>query len=144
MRDITFAEQEILVASLIEMVKRRADKEHRRGTWEWGPPVISNDDIGRAIPREWYNLTDDFCINKASKAMIRGRVRMAFGDYKRHGGNRKGAGRKKGRTVASNTITMSNEAWAKLDAIRGNLSRGRFLESRIQVLKAISRRKTES
>jgi hypothetical protein len=48
-----------------------------------------------------------------------------------HGGARKGAGRKlgsgKGRTVISKTIAMTATSWDKLDAVRGKISRGKFI-----------------
>jgi hypothetical protein len=50
-----------------------------------------------------------------------------------HGGQRKGAGRKvgsgKGRTVISKTVAMTAESWARLDAVRGTMSRGKYLGS---------------
>ena len=49
------------------------------------------------------------------------------------GGKRKGAGRKagsgKGRTVISKTVAMTAESWARLDAARGTMSRGKYLGS---------------
>jgi hypothetical protein len=49
-----------------------------------------------------------------------------------HGGKRKGAGRKvgsgKGRTVISKTVAMTAESWARLDAVRGTISRGKYIE----------------
>ena len=49
------------------------------------------------------------------------------------GGQRKGAGRKvgsgKGRTVISKTVAMTAESWARLDAVRGTISRGKYLGS---------------
>jgi hypothetical protein len=53
----------------------------------------------------------------------------------KHGGKRKGAGRKlgsvKGRTVVSKTVAMAPESWAKLDRDRGPLPRGKYIESRL-------------
>lgn len=50
-----------------------------------------------------------------------------------HGGQRKGAGRKagsgKGRTVISKTVAMTADSWARLDAVRGAMSRGKYLGS---------------
>jgi len=50
-----------------------------------------------------------------------------------HGGQRKGAGRKagsgKGRTVISKTVAMTAESWARLDVVRGTMSRGKYLGS---------------
>jgi hypothetical protein len=56
-----------------------------------------------------------------------------------HGGPRKGAGRKtgsknknaKGRTAVTRSVSMQPESWRKLDAQRGTLSRGKFIESKI-------------
>lgn len=53
----------------------------------------------------------------------------------KHGGARKGAGRKKGsvkgRTVVSKTIAMAPDSWAKLDRDRGPLTRGKYIESKL-------------
>jgi hypothetical protein len=50
----------------------------------------------------------------------------------KRGGSRKGAGRKvgsgKGRTVISKTVAMTAESWARLDAVRGTISRGKYIE----------------
>ena len=54
-----------------------------------------------------------------------------------HGGARKGAGRPKGkksanaksRTAVTRSVSMQPETWAKLDRARGDLSRGKFIES---------------
>jgi hypothetical protein len=54
-----------------------------------------------------------------------------------HGGPRKGAGRPqgkksanaKGRTAVTRSVSMLPESWAKLDRLRGTMSRGKFIES---------------
>jgi hypothetical protein len=54
-----------------------------------------------------------------------------------HGGPRKGAGRPqgkksanaKGRTAVTRSVSMQPESWAKLDRLRGTMSRGKFIES---------------
>jgi hypothetical protein len=55
-----------------------------------------------------------------------------------HGGPRKGAGRKtgsgKGRTYVSKTVAMSKESWAKLDLLRGTMSRGKFIEGMLPTI----------
>jgi len=60
---------------------------------------------------------------------------MSEGLKSTHGGLRKGAGRKvgsgKGRTVISKTVAMTAESWAILDAVRGTMSRGKFIQSRL-------------
>jgi len=56
-----------------------------------------------------------------------------------HGGPRKGSGRPKGakgknakgRTAVTRSVSMQPESWRKLDAQRGTLSRGKFIESKI-------------
>ena len=56
-----------------------------------------------------------------------------------HGGPRKGAGRPKGkksanakgRTAVTRSVSMQPESWAKLDRLRGSMSRGKFIESMI-------------
>jgi len=56
-----------------------------------------------------------------------------------HGGPRKGAGRpkgrksatSKGRTAVTRSVSMLPESWAKLDRLRGDQSRGKYIESRI-------------
>jgi len=58
---------------------------------------------------------------------------------KTHGGPRKGAGRPvgkksanaKGRTAVTRSVSMQPESWAKLDRQRGDLSRGKYIESKI-------------
>jgi hypothetical protein len=49
----------------------------------------------------------------------------------KHGGARKGAGRKlgsgKGRQVVSKSVAMRTEDWRRLDAARGAEARGRYL-----------------
>jgi hypothetical protein len=53
-----------------------------------------------------------------------------------HGGKRKGAGRPpgsgKGRTVETRSISMPPEAWAKLDQLRAEQSRGAFLAAKLK------------
>jgi len=60
---------------------------------------------------------------------------MSEGLKSTHGGRRKNAGRKvgsgKGRTVISKTVAMTAESWAILDAVRGTMSRGKFIQSRL-------------
>lgn len=50
-----------------------------------------------------------------------------------HGGKRKGAGRKlgsgTGRKVSTRSISMLHEVWEQIDADRGGLSRGKYIES---------------
>jgi hypothetical protein len=54
-----------------------------------------------------------------------------------HGGRRKGAGRPRGRKTknpkgkiaVSRSVCMQPESWAKLDRLRGSMSRGKFIES---------------
>lgn len=56
-----------------------------------------------------------------------------------HGGPRKGAGRKvgsknknaKGRTAVTRSVSMQPESWQKLDRDRGDLSRGKYIESKL-------------
>jgi hypothetical protein len=52
-----------------------------------------------------------------------------------HGGPRKGSGRPKGtargRRVIGKTITLTVEAWKKIDAERGAISRGKFIEAKL-------------
>lgn len=56
-----------------------------------------------------------------------------------HGGARKGAGRPKGkksanakgRTAVTRSVSMQPESWQKLDRDRGDLSRGKYIESKI-------------
>jgi hypothetical protein len=52
---------------------------------------------------------------------------------KPHGGKRKGAGRKqgsgKGRVAVSKSLSMTPEAWDKLDKKRGDLPRGKYVQS---------------
>ena len=53
-----------------------------------------------------------------------------------HGGPRKGAGRKKGsgkgRTSVTRSVSMPEECWRELDLQRGTMSRGKFIQSRLQ------------
>jgi len=57
----------------------------------------------------------------------------------KHGGQRKGAGRPKGaagknakgRTVTTRSVSMQPETWDKLDAQRGQQSRGKYIADRI-------------
>ena len=59
--------------------------------------------------------------------------RLFYMTPNKRGGARKGAGRKagsgKGRTVISKTVAMTAESWARLDAVRGTMSRGKYLGS---------------
>lgn len=56
-----------------------------------------------------------------------------------HGGARKGAGRPKGkksanakgRTAITRSVSMQPESWQKLDRDRGDLSRGKYIESKL-------------
>jgi hypothetical protein len=56
-----------------------------------------------------------------------------------HGGARKGAGRPKGkksanakgRTAVTRSVSMQPESWQKLDRDRGDLSRGKYIESKL-------------
>jgi len=54
---------------------------------------------------------------------------------KQHGGARKGAGRPKGsgkgRTVKTSSINLPPAVWDKLDAIRGGLSRSKYIAETI-------------
>jgi len=51
------------------------------------------------------------------------------------GGKRAGAGRKAGsghgRTVVSSSITLTPEQWVKLDAIRGEQTRSKWIAAKI-------------
>jgi len=53
----------------------------------------------------------------------------------KRGGKRAGAGRPKGslrgRKVVAKTITLPVETWARIDAERGTMSRGKFLEVKL-------------
>jgi len=53
----------------------------------------------------------------------------------KHGGKRPGSGRKKGggkgRLSISRSVSMTEEKWQRLDALRGRDSRGRFIASLI-------------
>ena len=53
-----------------------------------------------------------------------------------HGGKRPHAGRPagqgKGRTVKTSSISLTPTEWAKLDAIRGGLSRSRWVAGKIK------------
>jgi hypothetical protein len=53
----------------------------------------------------------------------------------KRGGKRAGAGRPKGtargRRVIGKTITLPVEAWKKIDAERGTMSRGKFIEGKL-------------
>ena len=45
------------------------------------------------------------------------------------GGKREGAGRPKtGRLAVTRSVSMESETWDKLDALRGEQSRGKFIE----------------
>lgn len=58
---------------------------------------------------------------------------------KPHGGRRKGAGRPagkksanaRGRTAVTRSVSMQPESWQKLDRDRGDLSRGKYIESKL-------------
>lgn len=52
---------------------------------------------------------------------------------KQHGGPRKGAGRKKttGRVAVTRSVSMRLESWDKLDKLRGEQSRGKYIESKL-------------
>ena len=54
---------------------------------------------------------------------------------KQHGGARKGAGRPKGsgkgRTVKTSSINLPPAVWDKLDAIRGDISRSKWIAETI-------------
>lgn len=54
---------------------------------------------------------------------------------KQHGGKRAGAGRPKGsgkgRTVKTSSINLPPAVWEKLDAIRGDLSRSKYIAETI-------------
>jgi hypothetical protein len=56
-------------------------------------------------------------------------------EKKTRGGKRAGAGRPKGslrgRKVVAKTITLPVETWARIDAERGTMSRGKFLEVKL-------------
>jgi hypothetical protein len=59
-----------------------------------------------------------------------------------HGGPRKGAGRPKGkksasakgRTAVTRSVSMQPESWAKLDRLRGTMSRGKFIEGMLPTI----------
>jgi hypothetical protein len=52
---------------------------------------------------------------------------------KKHGGKRKGAGRPKtGRSVVTRSVSMEPETWDKLDAIRGEKSRGQWIAEKVR------------
>lgn len=55
---------------------------------------------------------------------------------KNHGGPRPGAGRPAGtgtgRTVTSSSVNLPPALWAKLDAIRGGLSRSAWIAAKIK------------
>lgn len=51
----------------------------------------------------------------------------------KRGGKREGAGRPKtGRTVVTRSVSMPQEAWDKLDALRGEKSRGQWIAERVR------------
>ncbi len=60
---------------------------------------------------------------------------MSEGLNSTHGGQRKGAGRKrgsaKGRTAVTRSVSMQPSSWQKLDRDRGTLSRGKYIESKL-------------
>ena len=59
-----------------------------------------------------------------------------------HGGPRKGAGRPqgkknanaKGRTAVTRSVSMQPESWAKIDRLRGTMSRGKFIEGMLPTI----------
>jgi hypothetical protein len=55
----------------------------------------------------------------------------------KHGGKRVGAGRPKGsgkgRTVKTSSINLPPTVWDKLDAIRGDLSRSKWIAKQIKL-----------
>ena len=61
-------------------------------------------------------------------------------DEVKHGGSRKGAGRKlgskgkapKGRTVTTSSINLPPATWQRLDALRGDLSRSKYIDAMIK------------
>ncbi len=59
---------------------------------------------------------------------------------KQHGGKRAGAGRPKGsgkgRTVKTSSINLPPAVWEKLDAIRGGLSRSKYIAEQIEKKRA--------
>ena len=132
MRELTLSEQCEIAGSLAELARSRYDRGDPRDV----AVRFSNSDIGKAIPREWYS--EDIHLNREAKATIRAEARRQFGRYKQHGGPRKGAGRKalpKGEKRVNQSVTMSQEAWEKLDRLRGDVPRGRFLEQKIQSMR---------
>ena len=133
MRKLNWVEIEYLVTLLVEYSKRRALLAMEKGDWTFQRPVISNEILGKAVPREWYDFSrEQVHITKPQKALIRGMVRLGFADFGRHGGKREGAGRPKGRTVKSRTITLPNEAWEIIDRARGKASPSRLLQALIE------------
>lgn len=54
-----------------------------------------------------------------------------------HGGPREGAGRPAGtgagRTAVTRSVSMSESAWKKLDALRGDLSRGAYIAKKLKL-----------
>jgi hypothetical protein len=45
-----------------------------------------------------------------------------------HGGPRKGAGRKPtGKTTVTRSVSMPPDVWQRIDALRGSMSRGKFI-----------------
>jgi hypothetical protein len=59
-----------------------------------------------------------------------------------HGGPRKGSGRPagkknanaKGRSAVTRSVSMQPESWAKLDRLRGTMSRGKFIEGMLPTM----------
>ena len=138
MRKLNLAEIDHLVVVLAEFFRLRAKILQEKGEWKWQRPVVSNNLMGKAVPREWYDFDrEQVHITKPQKEMIRGRVRLEFGDFGRHGGKRAGAGRPKGRKVKSKSITMSNEAWAIIESIRGDETPSQFLQSLVEAFEIV-------
>jgi len=132
MRELTKGEEYEIASALAELAKRRYAKDKDRAA----AVRFSNDEIGHAIPREWYDGPEEIHLNKAAKARIRAIARQGFGEHGKHGGTRAGAGRKPtGRTVSSRTVTLPNSLWAKLDRLRGKASISRFLARKIQAMR---------
>ena len=129
MRELNRREEDQIAQTLYELAKTRFES----GAGREEAIKFSNQDIGKAIPREWYD--EDIHLGRPAKARIKATARQLFGDTGRHGGKRKGAGRPKGKTTESHTITMPKSAWRKLDRLRGDDSYSRFLHLRIQTMR---------
>ena len=58
---------------------------------------------------------------------------MAVKSSTNRGGKREGAGRPKtGRSVVTRSVSMEPETWDKLDAIRGEKSRGQWIADQVR------------